>query len=236
MPEAFEQSFELEAEVDLVWAHLIDPYQVVGCLPGAAITGRLDERTYTGSMSVKLGLVTAAYSGKVTFERVDPVRYETEVVGTGQDGKGKGGASMRMVTRLRPSGRKTLVAVVSDVHLTGIFAQMGRGIIQSVAQEMVRQFATRLVAKLDQARPKYAEVVKAHAQAFVKIYPGKLEELQALAGIRVAPDGTNAAASAADVVRYVDAVRQIGGDVAYTSARLTTRGAAQREQVPLPKL
>jgi carbon monoxide dehydrogenase subunit G len=236
MPETFEQSFELDAPVDLVWAYLIDPYQVVGCLPGAAITGRVDERTYTGSMSVKLGLVTAAYSGKVTFERVDPVRYETEVVGTGQDGKGKGGASMRLVSRLQPIGRKTLVSIVSDVHLTGIFAQMGRGIIQSVAQQMVRQFATRFTAKLEQARTKYAEVVKAHAQAFAKIYPGKLEELESLAGIRVTTDGTNSASSASDVVRYVQAVRQIAGEVAYTSARLTTRGTAQRENVPLPDL
>ena len=164
------------------------------------------------------------------------MRYETEVVGSGQDAKGKGGASMRMVTRLRPSGRKTLVSVVSDVHLTGIFAQMGRGIIQSVAQQMVRQFATRFAAKLDQAGPKYAEVVKAHAQAFAKLYPGKLDELQTLTGIRVAADGTNTASSAGDVVRYVQGVRQIAGEVAYTSARLTARGAAQRENVPLPEL
>src|SRR5262249_19251299 len=177
-------------------------------------------------MSMKLGLVTAAYAGKVTFERVDPVRYETEVVGTGQDSKGKGGAAMRMVTRLRPSGAGTLVAIVSDVNLTGIFAQMGRGIIQSVAPQMVRHFAVQFKAKLDQARPKYAEVVKAHAQSFAKIYPGKLEELQALVGFRVAADGTNTAASAADVVKYVQAVKQIGGDVAYTSARLTTRATA----------
>jgi len=236
MPETFEQTFELDAPVDLVWAYLIDPYLIVGCLPGAAITGRVDARTYTGTMSVKLGLVTAAYAGKVTFERVDPVRYETEVIGTGQDGKGKGGASMRLVSRLRPAGRKTLVSIMSDVHLTGIFAQMGRGIIQSVAQQMIRQFANQFTTKLDQARPKYAEVVKAHAQSFAKIYPGKLEELQSLAGIRVTADGTNTASSAADVVRYVEAIRQIGGDVAYTSARLATRNAAQRESVPLPDL
>src|SRR5262245_37833286 len=236
MPETFEQTFELDAPVDLVWAYLIDPYQVVGCLPGAAVTGQLDARTYTGTMGVRLGVVTAAYAGNVTFERVDAGRYETEVVGTGQDSKGKGGAAMRMVTRLQPSGARTVVSIVSDVNLTGIFAQMGRGIIQSVAQQMVRQFVTRFTAKLEQARPKYAEVVKAHAQSFVKIYPGKLEELQSLAGIQVAADGSNTASSAADVAKYVRAVKEIGGEVAYTSARLTTRNVAQRENVPLPEL
>jgi carbon monoxide dehydrogenase subunit G len=231
-----QESFELNAPIDLVWAYLIDPQRVVGCLPGARLTGSTDAHTYAGTMTVKVGLVSATYAGTVVFERVDPVSRVTEILGVGQDGKGKGSAEMRMSSRLTEIGGRTRVTVHSSLNLTGILAQMGRGIIQNVGREMLRQFAARFTLTLEQARAKYAEVVKAHAQNFVKLHPGKLGELETLSGVKVASDGANNAASAADVLKYVQAVKEIGGDVAHTSARLTARNAAQRLDVPLPGL
>jgi carbon monoxide dehydrogenase subunit G len=230
----FQETFELNAPIELVWTYLTDPYRVVGCLPGASLTDKIDARTYSGTISTKVGLVSASFAGTVTFERVDPVGRLTEIVGVGQDGRGKNSARLRMVSRLSEVGERTLVSVHSSLDLTGILAQMGRGIIQSVARDMFRQFAGRFTLTLDQARAKYAEVVKAHAQAFVKLYPAKLGELESLSGVRVTGDGSNNASTAADVVKYIQAVKEIGGDVAHTSARLTTRNAAQRHDVPLP--
>jgi hypothetical protein len=128
------------------------------------------------------------------------------------------------------------VAVTSDVSVTGILAQMGRGMIQTVADQMLRQFTAQFMRKLSLARTKYAEVVKAHAQNFARIYPQQLAELQSLSGVRVAADGTNTASSPTDVVKYAQAVKQIAGDVSYTSARLALKNAAQRENLPLPEL
>jgi carbon monoxide dehydrogenase subunit G len=230
----FQETFELNAPVELVWTYLVDPYRVVSCLPGATLTDKIDARTYAGTISTKVGLVSASFAGTVTFERVDPVGRTTEILGIGQDGRGKNSARLRMVSRLSEVGVRTVVSVHSSLDLTGLLAQMGRGIIQSVARDMFRQFASRFTMTLDQARAKYAEVVKAHAQSFVKLYPAKLGELETLSGVRVTGDGTNNASSAADVVKYVLAVKEIGGDVAHTSARLTTRNAAQRYDVPLP--
>lgn len=235
--ERIEKKFELDAPEDLVWAFLTDPYQVVGCLPGAAIIGEVDARTYNGTITVKVGLVAAKYTGKVTFERVDHARHETEIVGFGQDVKGKGSAEMRMLSRLRTLGNeRTEVTVNSDVHITGIFAQMGRGMIQNVSDQMLRQFTIQLTQKLALARARYAEVVKAHAESFAKAYPGKLPELQSLSGVNVSADGTNTAASPGDVVRYLQAVKQIGGEASYDSAKLTLRNVAQTLNLPLPEL
>jgi len=97
-----EQKFALNVPPDRVWGFLTDPVQVAACLPGAAITSRIDDRTYEGTITVKVGPVTAAYKGKVRFERLDPQRLEAEMVGQGQDVKGKGGAEMRMISRLFP--------------------------------------------------------------------------------------------------------------------------------------
>ena len=63
MAEKFEYRFNLNAPLELVWSFVIDPYQIIDCLPGAAITGKADERTYTGTVTVKVGAVAASYRG-----------------------------------------------------------------------------------------------------------------------------------------------------------------------------
>lgn len=145
-----EQKFSVNASPDRVWAFLTDPYQVAECLPGAAITSKIDDRTYEGTVTVKVGPVTAAYKGQVRFERLDPQRLEAEVVGRGQDVKGKGGAEMRMLSRLVPTdGGQTAVVIRSDVNISGILAQMGRGMIESVSTQIFRQFASAARRKLE---------------------------------------------------------------------------------------
>jgi len=147
-----EQKFVLNAPPDRVWGFLTDPFQVAGCLPGAAITSRIDDRTYEGTITVKVGPVTAAYKGKVRFERLDPEHLETELVGQGQDVRGKGGAEMRMVSRLSPlDGGGTEVAVTSDVNISGILAQMGRGMIESISAQIFQQFTAAVQQKLQAA-------------------------------------------------------------------------------------
>ncbi len=143
-----EQTFSLKAPPERVWAFLTDPYQVASCLPGAAITEKVDDRTYRGTITVKVGPVTAGYKGTIRFERLDRERWEAEMVGQGQDVKGKGGAEMRMQSRLDPKGDATEVTVVSEVKISGILAQMGRGMIESVSNQIFQQFAASMQEKL----------------------------------------------------------------------------------------
>src|SRR5688572_32101500 len=42
-------------------AFLIDPRKVASCLPGASITGEIDDKTYAGAMNMKVGPVNAQY-------------------------------------------------------------------------------------------------------------------------------------------------------------------------------
>lgn len=143
-----EQTLSLAAPPEKVWALLTDLYQVASCLPGAAIAEKVDDRTYLGMITVKVGPVTASYRGKIRFERLDPERWEAELVGQGQDVRGKGGAEMRMQSCLRPKDGGTEVTVASEVNITGILAQMGRGMIESVSNQIFQQFAASMQQKL----------------------------------------------------------------------------------------
>jgi len=146
----FQQSFVVRAAPDRVWAYLIDPYRVVKALPGAEITEKVDETTYRGTITVKVGPVSARYRGTVRFEKLDVAAHVAEVAASGQETSGKGGADMRMTSRLvqRAPG-ETEASVVSEVNVTGILAQFGRGMIQDVSDQMFQKFTDAVRAELE---------------------------------------------------------------------------------------
>lgn len=145
-----EKTFVVKAPADAVWAFLTDPNRVARCLPGAAITEKLDEQSYAGTITVKVGPVTAAYRGKMRFERLDEAAGEAEIVGSGQETRGKGGADMRMKSRVTglPDG-STQVNVVSDVNVVGALAQFGRGMIQDVSDQLFQKFSEAMRRELE---------------------------------------------------------------------------------------
>ena len=147
-----EKQFVINAARRDVWAFLTDPSRVAGCLPGAAITGQVDERTHTGTIAVKVGPVSARYKGTVRFERLDREEGVAEIAAAGQDVRGKGGADLRMTSRVVQRGpSETEVTVSSTVNITGILAQFGRGMIQDVSDQMFRQFTDAMRAALESA-------------------------------------------------------------------------------------
>src|SRR3954469_18240460 len=151
---AFEivKTFVVRAPPEQVWSFLTDPERVARCLPGAAITGKLDERTWQGTMTVKVGPVSSSYKGKVSFEKLDRASRTAEIVATGQDVRGRGGADLRLTSKLNQKGPgETEITTTSHVNITGILAQMGRGMVQDVGDQMFQVFSQRVRAELEAA-------------------------------------------------------------------------------------
>ena len=144
------KSFVVKASAEAAWNFLTDPARVARCLPGAAITSQVDERTHAGTITVKVGPVAATYKGTMRFERLDAATRTAEIVAAGQDVRGKGGADMRMTSRLveRAPG-ETEVLITSQVNVMGILAQFGRGMIQDVSDQMFGTFVSAMRAELE---------------------------------------------------------------------------------------
>lgn len=144
------KTFVVKTSPEAAWSFLTDPGRVVRCLPGAALTGQVDERTHAGTITVKVGPVTATYKGTMRFERLDTATWTAEMVAAGQDVRGKGGADMRMTSRLieRAPG-ETEIAVTSQVNVMGVLAQFGRGMIQDVSDQLFQKFVEAARAELE---------------------------------------------------------------------------------------
>jgi carbon monoxide dehydrogenase subunit G len=146
-----ENTIEVDAPLDRVWALVNDIPRVAPCMPGAALTGVLDDQTYEGTVAVKLGPLRMSYKGKVTVEDVDEANHSARLAASGRDTKGAGTAKASVETRLEAAGdTRTHLHVTSDVQLTGKVASFGRGgAINDVATRLFGQFADCLRATLE---------------------------------------------------------------------------------------
>jgi carbon monoxide dehydrogenase subunit G len=144
-----EQSFEVQAPIDQVWAALIDLERVAPCLPGAAITGRDDDGTYHGTFQVKLGPTTANYRGTIAIDEADESAHRATLKARGTDKRGQGGASATIVNTLTEASGATKVEAVTDFTITGRLAAFGRGgMIKDISNRLMKDFATCLQSRL----------------------------------------------------------------------------------------
>jgi carbon monoxide dehydrogenase subunit G len=144
------ESFTVNAPVERVWRFLTSPQEVVRCLPGAELTEVLGEREYAGRVKVKVGPVTAAYAGKATLTEVDDALRQMTLVGEGRETGGSGSAKMTMRGSVVPHAvGGSDVNVNATIDIAGKVMQFGRGLVESVSQQLFKQFVEQARAHLE---------------------------------------------------------------------------------------
>lgn len=137
----FKETLQIDAPIDRVWEFVNDPRRVVSCMPGAGLDEVVDERTFAGSVKVKIGAITASYKGRVVFTEVDAQARSLEAVAEGRE-TGGGTAKGTIAIRLSSLAEgPTEFVTEASVDLTGRVMQVGRGMIQGVSRQLFKQFA-----------------------------------------------------------------------------------------------
>jgi len=147
MKTAIQKKFSVAQPIDLVWASLSDPTDVVTCVPGASITEKIDERNYKGAVLAKFGPIKASYSGDIEILELDETNKKMVLSGKGLDSKGKGSADMKMVGNLSESNGVTNVEFNIDITIIGKLAQFGSRLINDVSDQLLNQFVDNFKAK-----------------------------------------------------------------------------------------
>jgi carbon monoxide dehydrogenase subunit G len=143
------ETFRVAAPVDRVWRFLMDPAEVASCMPGASLDEVVDERTFLGTVRVRIGAISASYKGRVRFDEVDDAGRTIRAVAEGRE-TGGGTAKGTLTSRLSalPDGSTEVIAEAS-VDLTGRVVQVGRGMIQGVSAQLFKEFVAKVSAKLE---------------------------------------------------------------------------------------
>jgi carbon monoxide dehydrogenase subunit G len=142
------------APQNTVWSALNDPVILKACIPGCESLEAISESEMTAIAAVKLGPISAKFSGRVKLSDIDPPNGYT------LSGEGKGGpagfAKGAAKVRLAPAPEGTLLTYTVDAQVGGKIAQLGARLIDATAKSMADQFFTKFTEQVQALVPKSA--------------------------------------------------------------------------------
>ena len=141
--------FTVAAPIDRVWAYLLDVERVAPCMPGAELTEVVDDHTWKGKTSVKVGPVALSFAGTVVLQERDDAAHRVVLKAQGMEQRGKGAASASVVSQLEEVAAGTKVTMQADLTISGAVAQYGRGMIQDISQRLTAEFASCLERNIE---------------------------------------------------------------------------------------
>jgi carbon monoxide dehydrogenase subunit G len=142
-----ENEFRVNAPLDTAWEILTDIPTIAPCMPGAKLTS-VEDDTYSGTVKIKVGPITAEYAGTAHFLAKDDAGHRAELSAKGRDSRGSGNAEAVIVAQLAADGDATLVNIDTDLKLSGKVAQFGRGVMVDVSTKLIGQFVECLEDKM----------------------------------------------------------------------------------------
>jgi carbon monoxide dehydrogenase subunit G len=146
-----QKSYPVAASADAAWKVLEDIKKLAACMPGAAITERIDDRNFKGTVAVKFGPASMAFRGEIQLAEVTPDTRSVRLVGKGVDNTGSSGAAMDLTARIDAvdAGACTLIGT-SEVSVSGKAAAFGGRMMGSVADQVLKQFAENFAIQAQQ--------------------------------------------------------------------------------------
>lgn len=158
-----DSTFSVVAPIDTVWDALMDFERVAGCVPGVQLQNKLSDDSYQGALKVKLGPVTMEYKGQMTVIERDAVAHRAVFQGRAQESRGQGTADGTATLQLAEVDGTTRGTVSAEFSLSGKAAAMGKGVINSVTQQMMALFAQNLQTMVGEPASPPAPVTAAGA-------------------------------------------------------------------------
>lgn len=146
------------------WDALNDPAVLKVCIPGCDKVEPTGENQYTIGMALKIGPVSAKFSGKITLSEINPpASYKLSFEGQGGPaGFGKGSAEVE----LTPSEGGCLLSYTVHASVGGKIAQLGQRLIDGAAKSMAEDFFRRFDEEMQRQHPEiYAAKVDAAVPA-----------------------------------------------------------------------
>ncbi len=147
MEVTIDKQYPIPASEQACWQVLSNITELATCMPGASISEQIDETHYKGSVKVKVGPATAAFSGDIEVLGVDEAAKQIRLLGKGAD-KGGSSASMELTASLQVQDDNSVSLIgKADVIVNGKFAQFGGRMMTSVSDMILKQFADNFSIK-----------------------------------------------------------------------------------------
>lgn len=133
-----EGSYEIKAARERVWDMLNDVEVLRDCIPGCKSLTPAGADAYEAELSVGIGMIRGAYSGRVRISDLKkPASYRLEVEGEGPGGFIKGDAAIKLA---EAGPGVTTVTVDGEGEVGGMLARVGQRLIGQASKSLMKQF------------------------------------------------------------------------------------------------
>ena len=142
----------IPAPRQIVWDALNNVDVLKASIPGCESLDKTSDTTMAAKAGIKLGPISAKFSGNVTLSDIDAPNSYT-IGGEGQGGVAgfaKGGAKVF----LTDDGDGTLLKYEVNAQVGGKIAQLGARLIDATAKQMAEQFFNRFTDQVRATMPK----------------------------------------------------------------------------------
>ena len=143
--------YRIPASREKVFAALNDPAVLEACIPGCESLEKVSDNELKAKVRMRIGPVSAAFSGKVTLSDIDPPNGY-RISGEGQGGAAgfaKGGA----VVALADDAGQTVLTYNVDAQVGGKIAQVGARLIDGTARKLADEFFGKFAAMVGGPAP-----------------------------------------------------------------------------------
>ncbi len=133
------------------WDALNDPAVLKVCIPGCDKVEPSGDNQYNIGMSLKIGPVSAKFSGKITLSDINPpTSYKINFEGQGGPaGFGKGESNVNLM----PNADGCELAYTVHASVGGKIAQLGQRLIDGAAKSMAEDFFKRFDNEMQRQHP-----------------------------------------------------------------------------------
>ena len=155
--------YKIAAPREKVFAALNDVTILQACIPGCETLEKTSETEMKAKVRMRIGPVSAAFTGKVTLSDLDPPNGY-RISGEGQGGAAgfaKGGA----VVTLREDAGDTILNYNVDAQVGGKIAQVGARLIDGTAKKLADEFFSKFAVMVGGPPPAEATAPDASAAA-----------------------------------------------------------------------
>lgn len=131
-----------------IWRVALDIEQFAECMPGVRDVVKIDDRSFEGGMSAKVGPVSGDFTFRAEIvEAEEPVRLVARV--EGQDSLTKSAMTASIEMTLAETDGGCELAYASDVAIKGRLGIVGDMILRATGMQVIEEFFNRLRAKVE---------------------------------------------------------------------------------------
>ncbi|MDM0103972.1 SRPBCC family protein [Variovorax sp. J22R24] len=144
-----EKTLTVAAPPQRVWAMLLDPQVMGGCVPGMQSIEVVSDVEYVALMHVKIAFVSAKFKLRTTIvEQREPSYLRAE--GTGEDASVASSLKQQSEIFLEPTAEGgTELRIKVKVDVLGRLGTFGLSVMKTKADRMWEEFGTNLAGRID---------------------------------------------------------------------------------------